>query len=138
MNSSTDKNIDQLIIVLQNVLKQFQQIKLAVLFGSMATGENHPASDLDLAITAIHPLTITEKIAIIDALAEKTGRPIDLIDLKITGEPLLGQIIKHGRKIFGNNTEYAQLISRHLFDQADFMPYHSRILAERRKRWIGK
>jgi predicted nucleotidyltransferase len=122
MNSSADKNIDQLIFALQNVLKQFPQIKLAVLFGSMATGENHPASDLDLAITAIHPLTITEKIAIIGALAEKTGRSIDLIDLKITGEPLLGQIIKHGRKIFGDNTEYAQLISRHLFDQAILCP----------------
>jgi predicted nucleotidyltransferase len=138
MKIKTAKQKDLLDDVLKEVLQQFPQVKLCILFGSLATGKQHPASDLDLAVKADHPLTLDEKIAIISALAERTGRPIDLIDLYKAPEPLLGQILKEGRRIIGNDTLYAQLISRHLVEQADFMPYQSRILAERRKKWIGK
>ena len=71
-------------------------------------------------------------------MAERTGRPIDLIDLKMVSEPLLGQIVCHGRRILGSDTLYGKLISRHLFEQADFMPYLNRLLKERRMAWIGK
>ena len=74
----------------------------------------------------------------IGAIAERVGRPVDLVDLKAISEPLLGQIVRHGRRILGSDTLYGELISRHLFEQADFMPYRTRILAERRKAWIGK
>ena len=77
-------------------------------------------------------------MAIITALAEQTGRPIDWIDLKVATEPLLGQIVRHGRRLLGSDGEYGKLISRHLFEQADFMPYRNRVLAERRMAWIGK
>jgi len=66
------------------------------------------------------------------------GRPIDLIDLKVAAEPLMGQILRHGRRLMGSDEAYAQLITRHLYEQADFMPYRNRILAERRAAWIGK
>jgi len=75
---------------------------------------------------------------IIAALAESTGRPIDLIDLKAVAEPLLGQIVRHGRRLMGSDGAYGRLISQHLFEQADFMPYRNRVLAERRAAWIGK
>jgi hypothetical protein len=50
----------------------------------------------------------------------------------------LGQILRHGTRLLGSETAYADLIRRHLFDQADFLPYRRRILAERRRGWIGK
>ena len=53
-------------------------------------------------------------------------------------ETLLGQILRYGRRVIGNDTLYGELISRHIFEQADFMPYRARILAERRMAWIGK
>jgi len=71
-------------------------------------------------------------------LAERTGRPIDLIDLSVVSEPLLGQIVRHGRRVLGSDTLYGDLICRHVFEQADFMPYRTRLLAERRMAWIGK
>jgi hypothetical protein len=61
-----------------------------------------------------------------------------LVDLFTVGEPLLGQIIAGGRRILGDDERYALLLSRHLFDQADFMPYRKRILQERRQAWIGR
>jgi uncharacterized protein len=123
---------------LKEVLAHFPQITLAVLFGSVALGLQREDSDLDIAVAADHPLTVAEKISIINALAELTGCPVDLIDLSVVSEPLLGQIVRHGRRVLGSDTLYGELISRHLFEQADFMPYRTRLLAERRMAWIGK
>jgi predicted nucleotidyltransferase len=124
--------------VLLDVLVRFPALVLALVFGSVAQGRQRADSDLDIAVAANRALTATEKMDIIAALAERTGRPIDLIDLKMVAEPLLGQILRHGRRLFGSDKAYGQLISRHLFEQADFMPYRSRVLAERRAAWIGR
>ncbi len=126
---------------LKEVLAHFPKIVLAVLFGSVALGRQRADSDLDIAVAAGHPLTADEKLSMISLLAEQTGRPIDLIDLidlTMVSEPLLGQIVRHGRRVLGSDTLYGNLISRHLFEQADFMPYRTRLLAERRLAWIGK
>ena len=121
-----------------DVLAHFPGVVLAVLFGSTALGRQRPDSDLDIAVAARQALTVAEKIALIEALAERTGRPVDLIDIKVVAEPLLGQIVRHGRRLLGSDSAYGQLISRHLFEQADFMPYRSRVLAERRAAWTAK
>ena len=124
--------------MLKEVLANFPQIFLAVLFGSVALGRQKPDSDLDIAVAATQSLTAGEKIAIVGALAERTGRAIDLIDLTGLSGPLLGQVVRHGRKILGNDTHYGALMNRYLLEQADFMPYRSRVLEERRRAWIGK
>ena len=123
---------------LREVLARFANVTSAVLFGSAAEGRQRTDSDLDIAVAADHPLTVAEKIAIIQALAEKTGRPIDLIDLATVTEPLLGQIVQHGRRLLGSDQVFGNLISRHLVEQADFMPIRGRVLNERRMAWIGK
>jgi uncharacterized protein len=124
--------------LLREVLARFPGMMLALVFGSVAKGCQRADSDLDIAVAADHALTAVDKIAIIEALAERTGRSVDLIDLKVVAEPLLGQIVRHGRRLMGSDNAYGQLISRHLFEQADFMPYRNRVLAERRAAWIGK
>jgi predicted nucleotidyltransferase len=129
----------QLIDVqLREVFGHFPKIVLVVLFGSVATGLQRPDSDLDIAVAAADALTVEDKLFLINSLTERTGRPIDLIDLNRALEPLLGQILRHGRRIMGSDTLYGKLISRHLFEHADFMPYRNRVLAERRMAWIGK
>ncbi|MDR3392561.1 MAG: nucleotidyltransferase domain-containing protein [Sulfuriferula sp.] len=133
----TQSNLHPVDVLLKKVLAQFPQLVLAVLFGSVASGRQQPDSDLDIAVAAVSPLTVDEKIAIIAALAAQTGRPVDLVDLNTVTEPLLGQVVRHGRRLLGSDTLYGELISRHLIEQADFMPYRTRILAERRQAWIG-
>ena len=119
------------------VLVKHPEIRLAVLFGSLAVGGGRPDSDLDLAIDAGAELCVEDKIALMGELADATGRPVDLVDLRTAGEPLLGQVVVHGRRLIGSDEAYAELIRRHLFDEADFMPYYRRILAERRQAWIA-
>lgn len=119
-------------------LSQYGGIRLAILFGSLASGRATPQSDLDLAVLMGAPLSAKTRMGLTGKLAEVSGRPIDLIDLRTAGEPLLGQILKHGVRLLGSDADYAELIKRHVFEEADFMPYRRRILAERRKAWIGK
>ena len=92
---------------LRQVLTEFPSLVLALVFGSYAKGNQRADSDLDIAVQARQALTVTEKMALISALAEHTGRPIDLIDLKAVCEPLLGQIIRHGRRLLGGDGAYA-------------------------------
>lgn len=120
------------------VLNRYPLIRLAILFGSVAAGTARTDSDLDLAVDAGQPLTASDKMSLISELAESTGRPVDLVDIQTAGEPLTGQILKYGIRLMGSDAQYASLIRRHLFDQADFIPYRERILRERRRAWIGK
>jgi predicted nucleotidyltransferase len=123
---------------IRKVLERHPYIRLAILFGSFATGDISSDSDLDVAVDAGRAITVDEKMKLIEDLAIEIGRPVDLIDLHTVGEPLLGRIVTRGRRLMGDDTHYAHWIRKHLFEQADFMPYRSRILAERRQRWIGK
>ena len=123
---------------IQQILSRHGGIRVAILFGSLAKGRATPESDLDLAVLMDAPLSAETKMALIGDLSQAVGRPVDLIDLRVAGEPILGQILKHGIRLLGSDTDYAELIKRHLFEEADFMPYRRRILAERRQAWIGK
>lgn len=125
-------------LTLRQALTAHGGVRLAILFDSQATGHATPLSDLDLAVQMAAPLEAADKIALVERLALATGLPVDLIDLKHSGEPLLGQILKQGIRLLGSDTDYAALLSRHLFDAADFLPYRNRILVERRQAWIGK
>jgi len=120
------------------VLDSQPEILLGILFGSVAAGKERTDSDVDVAVDVGRILTAQEKMTLIASLAEATGRPTDLVDLHSVGEPLLGQILSHGERILGSDSRYANLIRKHLFDKADFLPYRERILRERRQAWIGK
>ena len=96
----------QIDVQLREVFAHFPHIVLAVLFGSVASGSTRADSDLDIAVAAHYPLSAEEKISLINALVEQFGRPIDLIDLNVVSEPLLGQIVRHGRRILGSDTWY--------------------------------
>jgi len=118
-------------------LHQELDIKLAIVFGSMATGHYSEDSDFDIAIKKISPLSTQEKIHLIEIITQATGRAVDLIDLSTVGEPLLGQILKQGKRLIGSNSDYAELALKHIYAQADFAPYIERTLKERRQKWIN-
>jgi len=114
------------------------EMRLVILFGSAAAGTERPDSDIDIAVQADRPLDAAAKMGLIAELAQVTGRAIDLVDLCAVGEPLLAQIIKHGRRLVGSDEAYSRLITRHLVEEADFLPYYRRLLAERRSAWIAR
>ena len=122
---------------LREVLKQFPDIRLAALFGSIAHGTARPDSDIDVAVQADQPLTTDERIAITQALALAFGRPVDLVDLTTAGQPLLGQIVSTGLQVIGTRHQWGDLIYRNIMDNEDFVPYQQRILKGRRDAWMS-
>lgn len=118
------------------VLAAHPEIKLAIVYGSAARGQAGPNSDIDVAVKADRPLTAQQSMALIEDLATATGRPVDLIDLARVGEPLLGEIVRHGQRILGSNHDLAELRLRHIYLNEDFMPYVRRMLEERNRAWL--
>ena len=88
---------DQLL----RALSGFPEIRLALLFGSRASGRPRADSDIDLAILADSPLAPERRACIIEAVALATGCPIDLVDLYHAPEPVLGEALK-GVRLLGN------------------------------------
>ncbi len=120
------------------VLDRFPNISFAIIFKSVAYGRPRIDSDLDIAVAATRKLEVSEKIALTQALAEATGRPIDLLDLATVTELLLGQILQYGRRLLGTDTQFSNLIYRRLVDEADFRPTQRKVLTERFAIWLGK
>jgi predicted nucleotidyltransferase len=89
-------SIEEEIHKIEKVLHKHREVRVAVLFGSMATGKASQSSDLDLALQLETRMGSDFKLALIEELAKVTGRSVDLIDLLSAGEPLLGQILKTG------------------------------------------
>jgi len=122
---------------LASVLNGFPAIQLAVLFGSVGRGSAGADSDIDVAIQGNGKLTLGERIAIIEAIALAFNRPVDLVDIRTTGQPLLHQIVSTGRPVIGTRQQWGDLIYRNIMENEDFVPYQQRILEGRRNRWIN-
>jgi predicted nucleotidyltransferase len=134
--------ISPLLSIEENMVKQvlarFAKIDLAIVFGSVAKNSANNTSDLDIAVSTRGVLSAEIKIEMVSALAQAIGRPIDLIDLRAVGEPLLGQILQHGHLVIGSANLKAKLINQHIVNHADFIPYQTRMLTERRNAWISQ
>jgi predicted nucleotidyltransferase len=123
---------------IESVMSRYPSIVLAILFGSIAQNRARNDSDLDIAVATSTPLTARTHIAIIEDLVLAFGRPVDLIDLDRTHNPLLRQILTKGRRVLCHDrTRYAELLLRMVYEEADVMPYYRRILSDRRQAWIG-
>ena len=121
---------------LRAVLRDFPEIRLAILFGSRATGAAGPESDVDIGLLADSPLGHDRKLRLIEAIGLELGVPADVVDLHGAPEPVLGEVLR-GRRIIGDDATHAKLVTAHVMNAADFLPLRERILAERRAAWIG-
>ncbi len=136
--ASSPGSVTELLARLRVALEPFPDLKLALLFGSLAQGRGRPDSDVDLAVQAGHPLSAQQRMDLSVAVSQALQRPVDLVDLRTAGEPTLGQVVRHGRRILGSDAAHGRLPYRQLVHQADFMPLRNRILKERRVAWTGK
>jgi predicted nucleotidyltransferase len=122
---------------LRELMPDFPDIQVAALFGSVAQNSTQPDSDIDVAVQAARPLTTDQRIALIEAISLTFNRPVDLVDLRTAGQPLLDQIIRTGVQVTGSRHQWGDLIYRNIMDNEDFVPYQKRILEGRRKAWMN-
>ena len=129
---------DQLLGKISERLLEDEDVLVAIAFGSAATNGLRPDSDLDIAVLARQPLTASRRRELVSLLADLSGRPVDLVDLRTSGIAVTRAALSAGKRLVcRDRTALASLISRMLLDTADFLPYRERILRERRASWIG-
>jgi predicted nucleotidyltransferase len=135
MNTTPD---NVLLDELSERLGEQDDIVVAIAFGSAARGSLRPDSDLDVAILAQQPLSAGRRRKLIALLADVSGRPIDLVDLRTSGIAVTRAALIDGKRLVcRDRSALASLTSRMLLDSADFLPYRERILKARRTSWIG-
>lgn len=132
-HKSDNKKVEQQI---NQWLSKHASIHFAILFGSFAKQTNTPESDIDIAIELNEPLTAETKLTLLQTFSELSNRRIDLVDLKTVGEPLLNQIIQHGKVLKGTKADMVQLSIKNVNMMQDFTPYLKRTLEERRARLL--
>jgi len=132
-------NNETTIKAITQVLRRHPWVRAAWVFGSVADGRVRSSSDLDVAVLGDKPLRPEQKSVLIRRLAQAAGRPVDLIDLQATHGPVVGEILRHGRRLFCDDPAlYAEQVKQWMFDRADWIPYRQRILETRRRAWINE
>ncbi|MDP3982807.1 MAG: nucleotidyltransferase family protein [bacterium] len=86
-----NRNIQQIITKIRPVLEA-GGVSRASLFGSVARGENHPDSDIDLLVDIRIPMSLLEFIGLQNKLEDAVGTKIDLVEYN-TIKPALKKYI---------------------------------------------
>lgn len=90
-------DLTDLTDAMTRVLRAGPRLRLAVLFGSVAQGRAHPASDVDVAIVPVDEnLALDEELVLERRLAQATGRDIDLVRLDRASAVLRWQVARTG------------------------------------------
>jgi uncharacterized protein len=131
--------MDSLKELIQGVLIRHPDIKLCIVFGSVAAGKAASGSDIDIAVAAEQPLPGCKYLELVEEFSAALKHEIDLVDLMAATGLISKQALSMG--VVMQNLDknlYARLISRMLFNQADMMPYYDRTLRERRRRFLNE
>lgn len=120
-----------------NLLEIEQGLKLAIVYGSAASGTMRPGSDVDLALLYDKPLSAERKMDITARLEHELLRTVDLTDLSNLSGTILKQVLCKGRVLIQNEAGlFAKQMQKMIYNQADMMPYVTRTLLERQRRFI--
>ncbi|CAN5440980.1 hypothetical protein BH09MYX1_BH09MYX1_54910 [soil metagenome] len=96
-------------------------MRLAVLFGSFASGRERPESDVDIAIEPTTDLTLADEMELASALSRAVKREVDLVRID-RADPLLGrEIARNGIPIIEERAgAFAAYRARAIAEWIDF------------------
>jgi len=137
MNSVNTQSVSEITARAEEVLRVEPGLRLAILYGSAATGKMRTDSDVDIALLFDRPLGAGRKMELISHLESELRCEVDLADLSSLSGTILRQILIKGRVLIQTNPgDLAKLVRMMIYNQADMMPYVSRTLIERQRRFI--
>lgn len=119
------------------ILNTEPELKVAIIYGSAASGTMRTDSDVDLAVLFDRPMGVEWKINLKARLERELGRNVDLVDLTALNGTILKQVLCKGRVLIKNDTSaHFELLQRMIYNQTDMMPYVRRTLLERQRRFV--
>jgi predicted nucleotidyltransferase len=100
----------QLLAELRDALRTEPRVRLAVLAGSMARGDDHALSDVDLVVD-LHSEKALDRTRLAIRLEEKLGRTVDVANWQqVLEDPLsLLQVLDEGRPIVDRDGVWREL-----------------------------
>ena len=72
---------------LARFISRYAEFKLAILFGSQATGNVTGDSDIDLALLSDAPISSSKKLQLVEQIGARFGRPVDIAKTAKTATP---------------------------------------------------
>jgi predicted nucleotidyltransferase len=99
-------------------------------YGSVARGDEGPASDLDLAVLLPPGQTIPDRLALTAEVARQVGRDVDIVDLRQANLDLVHELLRDGRQLRVTRADdVLGWEAERMSDYADFNPRRAEILA---------
>lgn len=129
---------DPVIRTLTQHLEREADLRVAIVFGSVASGEAGFDSDVDVAVMMERRMSAERRLALLQLIEAATGRPVDLVDLRDAGVAVMRAALNEGRVLVCRDPRDLDMLrSKMVTDAEDFLPGLERLLAERRRKWIG-
>jgi len=112
-------------------------LRMAMLFGSRASGRARAGSDVDLAVLADRRLGGEEVLALMNDIAARTSLAVDVVDLFDLPQPVTAEALG-GTRLLGDETTFADTVARNAAMYEDFGRLRERVLADRRREWLDR
>ena len=89
-------------------LRTLPDVRLAVLFGSMARGDEHDRSDLDILVRFADP-TLRARGRLLARVEHAVPRQVQLVALEDASALLLADVLRHGRVLVDRDGDWQRL-----------------------------
>jgi len=86
--------------VARHIRERLPDVVAIYAFGSVASGQTHDESDLDLAVLADSPLEPGSLWQLAQDVAGMAGRPVDLVDLRRASTVMRMQVVAGGKRLY--------------------------------------
>lgn len=129
---------DPAVEALAQRLGREPDLRVAIVFGSVASGAARFDSDVDVAVMMERRMTSERRMALLGVIEGTTGRAVDLVDLRDAGVAVMQAALNDGRVVVCRDPRDLDMLrSKMITDTEDFLPGLERLLAARRRTWIG-
>jgi len=90
--------------VVEEIRRSVPDLQAVYLFGSVASGEQRPGSDVDLALLAPRRLDSVQRFRLQERLAAILGRDVDLVDMRSASTVMQVQVLGGSQLLFEGET----------------------------------
>jgi predicted nucleotidyltransferase len=96
---------------LRALLRTERNVRLAVLFGSRARGDERPDSDIDILVE-LEEDTVSRRMELVDRLEAALDLPVQIVTVRVARRApvLLADVIEDGRVLVDRNEGWARLV----------------------------